>query len=337
MVPGIDKWIIFGGNRHDINISMPGMNGARKGRFAPALALTLAHIIGFRIGKRSIRGCMAELNEDQRVTCALRTKLRERCAAARQDAIIFAVLTVLLTPVAFVVLIFSLIFAYAMIHRGWVDHLFYAQSFLAGVNLCLAFMGGAYYLRPKAKSPHNADDNSWTFAGVVIFCVIFALSYLTMLPTAHAALFWPLYLVLATVMLGCFGKAYEPRDDYYLGWTVGPFLMDDPFSFRDDIDRAHFSLGFASSVAILILESYGGVFGSRWLWSGLTEPELSDAAAVVLKLARQDFAGAKAQIHYPQSAVSIYRVLVKLELVSFDHCRLNLTVKGRDFVREEGR
>jgi hypothetical protein len=276
---------------------------------------------------------MAELNEEQKVTGSLRAKLRERCAAARQDAIVFAVLTILLTPVAIVVLIFSLIFAYALIHRGWVDHLFYVQSFLAGANLCLAFMGASYYLRPKDKFLHKADDTSWSFAGVIIFCVILALSYLTMLPTAHAPLFWSLYLILATVMLGCFGKAYEPPDDYYLGWSVGPFLMDDAFTFRDDIDRAHLSLGFASSVANLILESYGGVFGSRWLWRGLSESELNDAAAVVLKLAQQDFSGEKTRIQYPQSAANIFRALTKLELISFDHCRLNLTVKGRDFVR----
>lgn len=284
-----------------------------------------------------MEGVKEGVKEEQQLTRSLRTKLRERYAAARQDAIVFAVLTVLLTPVAIVALIFSLIFACAMVHRGWVDHLFYTRTFLGGANLCLAFMGASHYLSPKATFQQKADDSNWAFAGVAIFCGVLALSYLTKLPTAHTALFWTLYLILATVMLGCFGRSYEPRDDYYLGWTAGPFLMDDPFTFRDDIDRAHISLGFASSVANLILESYGGVFGSRWLWCGLSESELNDAANVVRRLAQQDFAGATAHFQNPLSAVSVFRALSKLELISYDHCRLNLTAKGRDFVRESCR
>ena len=280
---------------------------------------------------------MEELKEEQKLARSLRTKLRERCAFARQDAIVFAVLTVLLTPVAIVALIFSLMFAYAMVHRGWVDHLFYTRTFLGGANLCLAFMGSSYFLRPKAQFQQKTDDSSWSFAGVAIFCGILGLSYLTQLPTAHAALFWTLYLILATVLLGCFGKAYEPRDSYYLGWTAGPILMDDPFTFRDDIDRAHISLGFASAAANLILESYGGIFGSHWLWRGLTESELIDAAEVMRKLEQQDFAGATNHFRDPQSAASVCRALSKFDLISYDHCRLNLTVKGRDFIKESCR
>ncbi|HJV36631.1 hypothetical protein [Geomonas sp.] len=138
-------------------------------------------------------------------------------------------------------------------------------------------------------------------------------------------------------MLGCFGKAYEPGDNYYLGWTGGPILIDDPFTIRDDIDRAHISLGFASAAANLILESYGGIFGSRWLWRGLTESELNDAAAVLCKLAQQDLRGASAAVRNPQSAANVFRALSKLDLISYCHCRLNLTVKGRDLVRESSR
>jgi hypothetical protein len=276
---------------------------------------------------------MTELNDEQVVTRALRSKLRERCAAARRDGIVFAVLTVLLTPVALVVLVFSLILALGLVNRGWVSHLFDPQSFLAGINLCLAFMGASFFLRPKEKYRCKADDGTWVFAGVVIFCAMLAFSYLTSLPATHPAGFWSLYLVLATLMLGCFGKAYEPHDNYYLGWTFGPYLVDDPFTLRDDIDRAHISLGFASSIANLILESYGAVFGSRWLLRGLPESELNDAVTLVRKLALHDFTSATAHIRDPRSAADIVRALYKLELVCFEHGRLKLGAEGHDFIR----
>lgn len=280
---------------------------------------------------------MTELNDEQKLIRALRATLRERCAAARKDAIVFSVLTVLLTPVALLVFVFSLILAYGLVHRGWVDHLFDTHSFLAGANLCLAFMGASYFLRPKPKYMSHSDDDTWAFAGVGIFCGILAFSYLSPLPVAHATLFWSVYFILVTFMLGCFGKAYEPHDDYYLGWVVGPYIIDNPFTLRDDIDRAHISLGFASSIANLILESYGGVFGSAWLWRGLPESELNDAVTVVRKLDLLDYAGATDHIREPRAAANILRALAKLELVSFEHGRLKLAAKGRDFIRDVGR
>ncbi|GFO56327.1 hypothetical protein GMSM_33340 [Geomonas sp. Red276] len=275
---------------------------------------------------------MTELTEDQKLSRALRSRLRELCATARRDALVFAVSTVLLTPVAFVVFIFTMIFAFGMVNRGWIEHLVYRDSFLAGVNLCLAFMGISYFLRPKEKYLCHDDDNTWAFAGMVIFCVILAFSYLTRLPVSHAGWFWSLYLILAMAMLGCLGKAYEPHDDYYIGWVVGPYLVDNPFTLRDDLDRAHISLGFAGSVANLILESYGALLGSRWLWRGLAESELNDAVIVVRKLALQDFAGATVHIRDSRSAADIIRALSKLELVMFEKGRLKLTFKGVDFV-----
>ncbi|HXE96938.1 MAG TPA: hypothetical protein VN642_11060 [Dongiaceae bacterium] len=43
---------------------------------------------------------MAELHQQNMIDRALRAKLRETCAGARRDAALFAVLTVLLTPLA---------------------------------------------------------------------------------------------------------------------------------------------------------------------------------------------------------------------------------------------
>ncbi len=277
---------------------------------------------------------MAELTEQQKIDRALRAKLLDLCAGARRDAIVFTFLTVLLTPIAVALFILTLLFALAFVDLPVIDHLGYERSFVTGVNLCLAFMGASYFLRQHRRS---AGDSAWLLAAAGIFAGILALSY-TSLSTTHPVWFWLLYLVLALVMLGCIGHTYEPRDDYYLGWTFGPFLMDDPFTIEDDIDRAHIGLGFAVSMSQLVLESYGAILGSRWLWRGLLESELADSVAVLQGLAAQDSVGVTAHVRAlaRRSAIDIVRALAKLELITIDKGRPKLSIKGREFL-EKGR
>ncbi len=281
---------------------------------------------------------MAELTEQQRTDRALRIKLRELCAVARRDAVVFAVLTVLLTPIAVAIFILALLFALAFVDLPVIDHLGYERSIVTGVNLCLAFMGASYFLRPKERYQRRADDGAWLLAAAGMFGGILALSYLTPLATAHPAWFWSLYLSLALVMLGCIGHAYEPHDDYYLGWVFGPMLMDDPFTIQDDIDRAHIGLGFAVSISHLLLESYGAILGSRWLRRGLLESELSESVAMLQGLAAQDAAGVTARMRTlgRQSATDIVRALVKLELITIDKGRPKLSRKGKEFLEKSG-
>lgn len=102
---------------------------------------------------------MFELTEQHRIDRALRTKLRELCASARSDAALFAVLTVVLTPLAVAVLILLLLFAFAFVDLPVVDHLGYRLSFVTGANLCLAFMAASYFLRPKEQYQRGRRHN----------------------------------------------------------------------------------------------------------------------------------------------------------------------------------
>lgn len=277
---------------------------------------------------------MFELTQQHKINRALRLKLREACASAQRDAAVFTVLTVLLTPLAVALFIFALLFAFAFVDLPVIDHLGYEFSFVFGANLCLAFMSASYFLRPKHQLKRNVDDNVWLLSGFGIFCAILALSYLTPFVLTHPGWFWSLYLLLAMVMLSFIGYAYEPHDDYYLGWTAGPILIDDPFTFQDDIDRAHIGLGFAVSMSHLILEAYGAIFASRWLWRGLQESELAASAALLQGLAVQDSSGGMAHLHElgKKSAADIVRALVKLELVVIDKGRPRLSRKGKEFL-----
>lgn len=277
---------------------------------------------------------MPELTEQHKIDRALRSKLRELCTGARKDAAIFAALTVLLTPLAVALFILMLLFALVLVDLPLIDHLGYERSFLVGINLCLAFMAASYFLRPKDQYMRQADDTTWLMVGLGLFCCILALSHGTPLAQIHPEWFWPLYLLLALAMLGCIGHAYEPKDDYYLGWTAGPLMMDDPFTIRDDIDRAHIGLGFAISFAHLILDSYGAVFGSRWLWHGLKESELTGSVALLRGLAERSDEAVMARFRAIArgSAADSVRALVKLELVVIDKGHPRLSWKGKEFL-----
>ncbi len=277
---------------------------------------------------------MFELSEQQKIDLALRSKLRDLCASARSDAKLFAVLTVLLTPFAVALAILMLLYALALVDLPVIDHLGYRQSFVTGANLCLAFMAASYFLRPKEQYLRQDDDTTWLLVAFGLFCAILALSYATPLVQTHPGWFWPLYLLLVLAMLGCIGHAYEPRDEYYLGMMAGPILMDNPLTVKDDIDRAHLGLGIAVSVAHLILDSYGAIFGSRWLWRGLQESELNISVALLRGLAERDVSGVMSRIQAlaKGSAADIVRALVKLELVVIDKGRPKLSMKGREFL-----
>ncbi|KAA0894162.1 hypothetical protein [Oryzomonas rubra] len=277
---------------------------------------------------------MTELTEQQKVDWVLRTKLRELCAGARSDAKLFAVLTVLLTPVAVVLFILMLLFALAFVDLPVIDHLGYRLSFVTGVNLCLAFMVASYFLRPKEECRRQDGDTAWLAAAGGLFCCLLAMSYATPLSRTHPGWFWPFYLLLALAMLGCVGHAYEPKDDYYLGWTAGPLLMDDPFTIQDDIDRAHIGLGFLVSISHLILSAYGEIFGSRWLWRGMQEAELSTSVTLLQGLATRDASEAMARVRALArgSAADSVRALVKLEFVVIDKGLPRLSMKGREFL-----
>lgn len=272
--------------------------------------------------------------EQRKIDRALRTKLRDLCVSAQHDAAIFAVLTVLLTPLAIAAVILILLFALAFVDLPVIDHLGYQLSFITGANLCLAFMAASYFLRPKEQYQRQDSDNNWLLVAFGLFCAILALSYATQLAHTHGGWFWTFYLLLALLMLGCIGHVYEPKDNYYLGWTSGPLLMDDPFTIQDDIDRAHITLGFAVSLSHLILESYGAIFGNRWLWNGLQEPELTASVALLQGLAARDVSGVMSRMRTAGkvSVVDTVRALVKLELVVIDKGHLKLSLKGREFL-----
>ncbi|HEY9824498.1 MAG TPA: hypothetical protein V6D19_03560, partial [Stenomitos sp.] len=144
---------------------------------------------------------MTELFSPPRDRVALRNSLRETIDKKRQDTMVFAVLTVILTPIFLAVATVVLIFALAFVDLPLVDHLGYAQSVVTGVNLSLAFMAASYFLKPKEPYQRRSTDQMWLLIGFAFYCVLLFLSYGTNLSHSHPVGFWSLYLGLALTML----------------------------------------------------------------------------------------------------------------------------------------
>lgn len=264
----------------------------------------------------------------------LRIRLRQALDAARHDAAVFALLTVLLTPVFLVGGAIVVVFALSYVDLPLIDHLGYTVSVVTGANLGLAFMVASYFLRPKRANQESRSDYFWLVIAGGIFCALLVVSYGSLLPSAGPAVFWTVYFLLALGMLGCIGNAYEPHDSYYLGWRVGSVMHDNGLTIRDDIDRAHFALGFAVSLANLVLVSYGEVFGSTWLWRGLTGPELSESAELLVMLADKEIRQAQSRMETvgTTAARNSVRALAKLEFVTVESGTLHLSRKGWEFL-----
>lgn len=277
---------------------------------------------------------MTETFEASQNLSVLRNKLRQTIDKSRHDAAVFAVLTVLLTPFIMALGTIVLMITLAFVDLPVIDNFGYEFSVVTGVNLALGFMAVSYFLRPKQDYQRRSSDYGWLVVAVAFYGALLIISYGTALAKTQPIGFWSMYLFLALAMLGCIGHAYEPHDDYYLGWVGGPIIIDDFFTFEDDIDRAHISLGFAVGLAHMVLASYAEIFGSMWLWHGLKESELSASVELLQALASKDADRAKSRMRAlgKTSALDVIRALVKLEMITVDGGAPRISLKGREFL-----
>lgn len=265
---------------------------------------------------------------------ALRNKLRQAIDKSRHDAAVFAVLTVILTPFILAVGTIVLVVTLAFVDLPVIDNLGYEFSVVTGVNLGLGFMAASYFLRPKLDYQRKSSDYGWLVVAAAFYGALLVISYGTTLAKTQPIGFWSMYLFLALAMLGCIGHAYEPHDDYYLGWTAGPIVIDNFFTLEDDIDRAHVSLGFTAAIAHMVLASYAEIFGSMWLWHGLKESEVSASVELLQALAAKDAGRARSRMKAlgKTSALDVIRALVKLEMITVDRGTPRISLKGREFL-----
>ena len=195
----------------------------------------------------------------------LTTAVRQAFEQARKDALIFAVLTVALTP--FVLGLAGLVCFIGLLYiAGDVD---LASTTGMWIFVTVFLLLGLWNVwRSSAQPPWLA---------VAMIAGIAALTAVG--PTG--ILSWQLHLALCGSLtfgaLALMGRAYEPRDNLYLGTAYG----NDPLTITDDVDRAHVMTGCAMALPALVLGAFSEIFASTWLFHGVTE-DLVDGGVKVL-------------------------------------------------------
>jgi hypothetical protein len=255
-------------------------------------------------------------------------------ADARRNALIQAGAIVLMTPA--ILLAFAAVIVYGTLSEverhplsyGLADH-----PFLAGANGFFVFAVVPMLLaaRRRGGSPGGAA------IAVAGLAALLGLSYGTSL-YAQPAIFFPLYGALAFATAVAVGAGYEPRDNYYLGWSPrggsDSSLREDPLGWRHRRDAREMELGLASGLSGFLAGALGDLFGSAWLFRHLDVEELADAAQALHALGAGEAAHAARFLggREPASAARVIRALAKLGLVRPGESGLVLTIPGERLV-----
>jgi hypothetical protein len=245
----------------------------------------------------------------------VRTELRDALGAARRDGLMFAAGTLVLTPVVGALLL-APIPLLLMHDRGGATSVDWGTRVVVLADVWLVLLVVIFFAGARAMG-----GSRWALAAIGALGAAIGVSLISPLREAAPVLFWILWSIPALLMLAFLGHAYEPRDDYYLGWAGG--RLDNPLTFRDDLDRGHVALGFLSGLAAMIFKSCAALLGSGWIWRGLADDELRRAAELLVGLA-EGRRMSSLLVGDRASWAGILRVLGKLELIA----PAGLTFKG---------
>lgn len=120
---------------------------------------------------------------------------------------------------------------------------------------------GASLAEERARPPVRSGA-----PGVVLVVALASTTAFVVAPTWALAVFaGPLFAVGYVVVFGllcALAPHYQARDDY----DAGAFVWDNPFTYRDDAQRAHFQTGVALIPVNLVRESW------REVWAAFAGP-----------------------------------------------------------------
>jgi len=254
----------------------------------------------------------------------------------RRDSLNFSVLTILLTPFFIFVVIAVILLCVAIISAGPGDRLMASMKsqvrLATGANIVLAYIFAAYFVAPKPGTRLTSKDLVWIGGSVAVFALLLYLSYATTWPDQRPGRFWGTYAILAPAMLALLGTAFMPKDPYYLGWyeSIGRDTTGDEAISESVSD----TLRFAAFLPALVLECYGQIFGSYWLWRHLDDNEIRLMTETLVSL--ESGATREAQDRLRQaprsSSADVMRWLHKLRFVRPEKGALRLTTEGSNFV-----
>jgi hypothetical protein len=261
------------------------------------------------------------LGEMGRDAALVRGDLEERIDEARRSRLLFVVGTVLVTP-----FLVGLAIGIAIYALGRMSTSFYLseRSFAGGlaVGLVVAVLVQLFRPKPAGRSP-SEWRSLFLGAGCAVGVVVLAAGV-----RGHGAAYWLVFGALGFAALGFMGRAYSPRESYYMGWfttNLDPDGLDDPFTVRDNLDRADFWTGWAVALPGFVFECYADVFGSGWAFRAPSEAEHAIAYDVVHALATRDLPAAR---RAAERSARIVRVLHEAELVRPSRQGLRLSDDG---------
>lgn len=261
---------------------------------------------------------------------ALSERVEESLAASRRDRLIFVLGGVALTPLLLLGAVAGLLFAVWYADLPFFDHLPFRYGLATGMNVFLLYMFVIFFINPddRRASPLRKLVTVGTAMGLMLLLLL--LSYGTPLSARAPGAFWTMYGLVVLAILGLLGGAYQPRDDYYLGWFGG--WMGDPFTIEDDLDRGHLALGCAVMFPAALLDIYGEIFSGWSLLVPLTEAERLAAAEVIREI---DAGNPRRPLERldRHSAARVVRALVKADLVRLSKDKLVLARDGEKLLR----
>jgi hypothetical protein len=254
----------------------------------------------------------------------VRADFAEAVAKERHDVLFGAVIVVAITALA-VSLGAVVLTATAGSARGPA-----ARDIPAVLLAALAYVLIAFVVSNKTGRP------SWGWVGgaAALLALLAAAGLASALPVDAPGLYWTMYAVFALAALGCLGMAYQPRDDYYLGWNVGPGIVNNPFTFRDDVDRMHLFVGLVTALPRMLVGSFVDLAGSAWVRKGLSAAECQAGGDMLFILGTIDPAGAEKALRRlgPGSASQIALWLTRMKLVRRSEAGWMLSTDGERLV-----
>lgn len=238
--------------------------------------------------------------------------------------------TLVLTPVFIVgsVVLFML-FAFRT------DAPIYLQEMNALVTCSLwylAVLGFVTLWSPGAFGPHsNARFIVWA---ALPWFVMVALAHFAGWPGTIAGWLWPPFTLFGLLALALLGRAYEPREEYYLGLMGAPWL-DNPLTLRDDVDREHVKLGLLIVLPGFLFGSWSELVSSGWLLRPPTDEECRRAAEFLVAMDLRDRSRMEAVLARsgPRAAGRSARLLLRLGLVERTKGGPFVTAQARDLIR----
>lgn len=252
----------------------------------------------------------------------IRDAFEAEASKARRDSLVAAGTVALFTLVA-------------LVGAGWIGTRMAREGAVAGVRGIVVGANallGYVIVFTVLGNPNVRRQFGWVMAGALVLAGLVAFSLGTRLWWTHPAFFWVVFVAGALVALGLLGHAYEARDDYYLGWMDG--RADNPFTYRDDIDRGHIAIGFLVALPKMVVGSFGELVGSAWLWGGLDVRQLDAGADALHALGSYDRARAEQRLRglSRPSALLVMRWLGHLKLARRGRDGLELTDAGERFL-----